>query len=102
MTVHRRWSVSPAGAATEDDLSRSSNQETSLMIVITAVSIVIGLVFVAAVAFVAGRVEIESSPTWSLGSIFVSPPLPDRPRGVQEEDLPRFVFRTEAAGTGAR
>ena len=66
------------------------------MIVIIAVSFVIALVFVAAVALVAGRVDVESSSSWPLSGMFVSPRLPDRPRGVQEEDLPPFVFHSEA------
>ncbi len=40
--------------------------------------------------------------TSSLADLLASPTMPARPRGVQESDLPRFVFRdTSPADTGA-
>lgn len=66
------------------------------MIVIVALSIVVGIVLVAAIAVVAGRVDIESAPSTPLAGMFMFQRPLDRPRGVQEEDLPPFVFHSEA------
>jgi hypothetical protein len=65
------------------------------MLAIVIVLGVIALVLLAALAFAASRVGVDAS-TWP-SAIFVSPAMPPRPRGIQEEDLPRFVFRDRAA-----
>lgn len=67
------------------------------MIVIIAVSLVVGLVLVAAIVFVAGHVDVESSSSAPFAGMFMFQRPLDRPRGVQEEDLPPFVFHSEAA-----
>ena len=76
------------------------------MIVIALVSLGLGLALFVAIAFAIDRVTIASNGTDFLGSAFVLPMKEaKRPRGVQEADLPRFVFRdrpwTPPAGTFA-
>ena len=64
------------------------------MIVIALVSLGLGLALFVAIAFSIDRVTIASNGTDFLGSAFVLPMTEaKRPRGVQEADLPRFVFR---------
>jgi hypothetical protein len=89
--------VSPASGPHDDDLSRFDHQETIVMIDIIAISFVVGFALVVAIAVAAGRVDVETSSTTSLGTLFmVQRPL-DRPRGMQEEDLPPFIFHSEAS-----
>lgn len=62
-------------------------------ILITTLSLA-GFAFVVAAA---ARLGAGSSD--SLAGMLASPTMPPRPRGVQEDDLPRFVFRdADAAG----
>jgi hypothetical protein len=59
-----------------------------------AIVIVLGaaaFVAVTALAFAVARVDVDVS-TWPKAFV-VGQEMPPRPRGVQEEDLPRFVFR---------
>ena len=70
------------------------------VIVAIAATIAILFVFIAVAAAVARHLELESSSPWPYGGLFMSPRLPDRPRGVQEEDLPPFVFHSEADALG--
>ena len=72
------------------------------MIFPIAAIIAILILFVGAAAFVARRFEMETSGSWPFDAMIMSQRLPDRPRGVQEEDLPRFVFRDEAPAAAAR
>ena len=67
-----------------------------------AIVIVLGataFVAVTALAFAVARVEVDAS-TWPKAFV-ISTSMPPRPRGVQEEDLPRFVFRDRAPSAGA-
>ncbi len=88
----RRW-LPVSGAAT---ITVSFLKGATTVIVAIAATIAILFVFIAAAAAVARRLEIESSSAWPYSGLFMSPRLPDRPRGVQEEDLPRFVFKETA------
>ena len=64
------------------------------MIVIALVSLGLGLALFLALAYALDRVGIAANGTDFIGSAFVLPMSEAlRPRGVQEEDLPRFVFR---------
>ena len=66
------------------------------MITIVIVLGVIAVVLAVVLSFAAARVEVATSSTSSLGALLDTASMPARPRGVQEEDLPRFVFRGEA------
>ena len=68
----------------------------------TVIGIAIGLALILSVALADAIVETSSSAIWTAGNLFLSPRLPDRPRGVQEEDLPPFVFRDRPAPVHAR
>jgi hypothetical protein len=68
------------------------------IIAIAAIAgVALGIALVLGVAVGSAKVGVADSSSWEIGSLFVSPRLPDRPRGVQEEDLPPFVFHSEAA-----
>ena len=76
------------------------------MMVIVLVSLGLGLAVFIAVAFAIDRVGVAANGTDFLGSAFVVPTKEARrPRGVQEADLPPFVFRdgpwAPPAGTSA-
>ena len=92
-----RW-LAAGGRAT---LTVSFLKGATTVIVMIAATVVILLVFVGAASVVARHLEIESSSSWPYSGLFMSPRLPDRPRGTQEEDLPRFVFR-DAPWSGAK
>ena len=47
-------------------------------------------------AALVSRLDIATPSPSLLGEPFSAARLPDRPRGVQEDDLPRFVFRAPA------
>ncbi len=65
------------------------------MIALTIITIVgFAVIVVAGARLGAGSVD-------SIAEIWVSPTPLDRPRGVQEEDLPRFVFRDSAPSGSA-
>lgn len=55
---------------------------------LTFVSIFAGFVLILVVG-----AKLGAGSTDSVHGIFVLPAMPARPRGVQEEDLPPFVFR---------
>ena len=67
------------------------------MIAIVILMILVAVVLAAALSIAASRVEVATSSAGALGAFFVSPAMPARPRGVQEEELPRFVFRDRLA-----
>ena len=76
------------------------------MIVIALVSLALGLAIFLALAYALDRVGVAANGADALGNAFVLPMKEaGRPRGVQEEDLPRFVFRDRPwappAGTSA-
>ncbi len=65
--------------------------------ILTVAAVIAGFACIVAVGAKLGA----GSPN-SLTGLFVSPNQPPRPRGVQESDLPPFVFRdTNPIGTGA-
>jgi len=47
-------------------------------------------------AVMVSRLDIATPSPSQLGEPFSASRLPDRPRGLQEDDLPRFVFRDGA------
>ena len=62
------------------------------------IAIIIGVSAVAlavALSVAAARIEVATSYTSALGALLDTGSMPPRPRGVQEEDVPRFVFRGE-------
>ena len=64
------------------------------MIVIALVSLGLGLAIFLALTYTLDRVTIAANGMDFVGNAFVLPVTEaKRPRGVQEEDLPRFVFR---------
>jgi len=67
------------------------------VIAIVILAILVAVVLAAALSIAASRVEVATSSAGALGAFFVSPAMPARPRGAQEEDLPRFVFRDPVA-----
>ena len=76
------------------------------MTVIALGSLGLGLALVFALAYAFDRVSVPANGMDFLGSAFVLPTKEaKRPRGVQEADLPRFVFRDRPwappAGTSA-
>ena len=66
------------------------------MITIVIVLGVIAVVLAVVLSFGAAQFDVATSSTSSLGALLDTGSMPARPRGVQEEDLPRFVFRGEA------
>ena len=56
--------------------------------ILTVLTVLAGFAFVIVVGAKLGAGSPES-----LAGLFVYQDMPDRPRGVQETDLPRFVFR---------
>ncbi len=64
------------------------------MLTIVIVLGAIALLFVTVLTFASVRVDPDVS-TWP-SAFVVSRAMPPRPRGVQEEDLPPFVFRDRA------
>ena len=76
------------------------------MIVIALVALGLGLALILALTYALDRVTVAAYGIDFVGNAFVMPTKEaKRPRGVQEEDLPRFVFRdrpwTPPAGTSA-
>jgi hypothetical protein len=76
------------------------------MIVIALVSLALGLALFLALVSALDRVSIAADGADFIGGAFVLPMKEaKRPRGIQEEDLPRFVFRDRPwappAGTSA-
>ena len=61
------------------------------MLTIVIVLGAIALLFATVLTFASVRVDLDVS-TWP-SAFVVSRAMPPRPRGVQEEDLPPFVFR---------
>ena len=77
--------------------------ETIVVITIAFIAVGVSLAVASGFALRAARIDMAASSSWPLGSTFVNLDRPARPRGVQEEDLPRFVFRDRvpsSAGTG--
>jgi hypothetical protein len=60
---------------------------------------ILPLVFVVAgyALVIAIAARLGAGSTTSLADTLASPTMPARPRGVQESDLPRFVFREATA-----
>ncbi|MFL5673288.1 MAG: hypothetical protein ACJ77C_14470 [Chloroflexota bacterium] len=63
------------------------------MIVITLISLALAFALVVGLALSLDRAGIATTSPGVIGIPFVAPDAPARARGVQEEDLPRFVFR---------
>lgn len=55
---------------------------------LTIISVLAGFVLIIVVG-----ARLGAGSTDSIAGLFVLPAMPPRPRGVQEEDLPPFVFR---------
>jgi hypothetical protein len=66
------------------------------MFTIDALLVAVELALIVGFAVMVSRLEIVTSSSSPLGEPFSAAPLPDRPQGVQEEDLPPFVFRAPA------
>ena len=64
----------------------------TIIAIAAVVGIALGIALVIGIALRSATVGTAGSSAWEIGNLFVSPRLPDRPRGVQEEDLPPFVF----------
>ena len=78
---------------------------TQRIVVIAIAIIAVGAALALALAFAfrAAYVEVAASSSWPPFSMFDNIDRPDRPRGMQEEDLPRFFFRDRVpspTGTG--
>jgi len=67
------------------------------MFAIALISFGLGLALILALAFGLGRAGVAPDSSSILGIGFSAPDLTRRPRGVQEEDLPRFVFTGETS-----
>jgi type IV secretory pathway protease TraF len=67
------------------------------VIAIVILMVLVAVVLAAALWIAAARVDVATSSSGALGAFFVSPGMSARPRGVQEEELPRFVFRDRVA-----
>jgi len=67
------------------------------VITIVIVLGVLAAVLAVALSFEAARVEVATSSTSSLGALLDTGSMPPRPRGMQEVDLPRFVFKAKAS-----
>ena len=65
------------------------------MLTIVIVLGAIALLFATVLTFASVRVDLDVS-TWP-SAFVVSSAMPPRPRGVQEEDLPPFMFRDRAS-----
>jgi hypothetical protein len=64
------------------------------MIVIALISLGLGLAIILALIYALDRVTVAANGMDFVGNAFVLPMKEvERPRGVQEVDLPRFVFR---------
>ena len=66
------------------------------MIAIGLLSFGIGVALFLGLSYVLDRAGVASDASDTLGVLFVMPNQPKRPRGVQEDDLPRFAFRSDA------
>jgi len=66
------------------------------MITFDTVLLAIELVLLIGFGLMVSRLDFTSDSRNPLGDALTTPILPHRPQGVQEEDLPRFVFRTPA------
>ena len=65
--------------------------------ILTFAAAIAGFAFVIVAAAMLGAGSHDS-----LADMFVSPTMPARPQGVQESDLPRFIFRdTDGLGASA-
>lgn len=71
------------------------------MIAIVILMILVAVVLAAAIWIAASHVEVATSSSGALAAFFVSPAMPARPRGAQEEDLPRFMFHDRVASPAA-
>ena len=67
------------------------------MIATILVLSLVALILATAWAIANAKVEVAGTSTWPFGTFFVGQSMSPRPRGVQEEDLPRFVFRDRVA-----
>ena len=63
------------------------------MIVITLISLGLAFAIIVGLAFSLDRVGIASTGPGTIGIAFIASNLPERAPGVQEDDLPRFVFQ---------
>jgi len=68
--------------------------ETTTVLTIVIVLGAITLLAATVLTFASVRVNLDAS-TWP-SAFVVSPAMPPRPHGVQEEDLPPFMFRDRA------
>lgn len=63
------------------------------MIVITLVSLALAVALIVGLAFSIDQAGVAASSPGVIGMTSVAPDAETRARGVQEADLPRFVFR---------
>jgi hypothetical protein len=68
----------------------------TIIAIAAIVGVALGIASIIAIALRSATDGATGSSSWEIGHLLVSPRLPDRPRGVQEEDLPPFVFHSEA------
>jgi hypothetical protein len=66
------------------------------MIAIALLSFGIGIALFVGLAYVLDRAGVAPDASDSLGVLFVAPKQSKRAPGVQEDDLPRFQFRSDA------
>jgi hypothetical protein len=64
------------------------------MIVIASLAVGLGVILIAGLMLVLDRAGVAGDITNSLGTAFVGPYRATRAPHIQEEDVPRFVFRT--------
>jgi hypothetical protein len=83
--LDRRLSVGSAACARDHDGS-ISNKGATVMTPAFLISLVVFAFAIVVIAKLGG-----DAADW-LANLWIAPTLPDRPQGVQEEDLPPFVF----------
>ncbi len=66
------------------------------MITLDTILVAIEIALFIGFGLMVSRLDFSADSPKALGVPFAISPLPDRPQGVQEEDLPRFVFRNPA------
>ena len=69
----------------------------TVIFIAAVVGISLGIAAAIRIALADVTVEVPGSAAWTAGNLFLGPRPTDRPRGFQEEDLPRFVFKSEAS-----
>ena len=65
------------------------------MITFDTILLAIELALLIGLGLMVSRLDFTPDSPSPLGDALTMPILPQRPQGVQEEDLPRFVFRSQ-------